>query len=186
MFQNKLEVLNDLGFYHTILDNEMIKDIKKRMGFLNMKSVDKGWRPNANLILAVSFKGEQAQLLLTKIQDMPISILYLVKDDKLMITNHRFDPSMYNNTVLFGELFKDTFVIHIASLGDNNEKTVDNLEILDGILFNKHKEDLDLEPIRLTIKEFYNNERDITWRPEYKAIIYLNPMVKGQHFIKFK
>ena len=31
MFQNKLDELNDLGFYHTILDNDMIKDIKKEI-----------------------------------------------------------------------------------------------------------------------------------------------------------
>ena len=186
MFQVDTQLFQGLGFYHTVLDNELIKDLKKRAGYLNMKSVEKSWRPNNNLIITVCFKGLPAQLLLTKIYEMCISILYLVKEDKFIITNHRFDPSLYNNTVLFGELLNDSFIIHTVNFGNECEKTAESLERLDGILFNKYKEDLDLEPIQLSIKEFYNEDNEIIWRNEYKGIIYLNQTVRGQHFIKFR
>jgi hypothetical protein len=186
MFQLKSQVLGNLGFYHFIHDDELIKDLKKRIINLHMKSVDKGWFPNNNLILTLCYKGVQAQLLLTTIYDMPVSILYFVKDDKFIITNHRFDPSLYDNTVLFGELVNNTFVIHMVSFGQPYEKVSENLEKLDGILFNKFKEDLDLEPIQLSINEFYNVENEINTKSDYKAIIYLNQMLKGPHFIKFK
>ncbi len=38
---------------------------------LNIKSVNNEWCPNHNLIVTVGYKGIQAQLLLTKIYDMP-------------------------------------------------------------------------------------------------------------------
>lgn len=185
MFQVQSKKLENLGFYHFIVDDELIKDLKKRMTNLHMKSVDKTWRANSNLIVSVCYHGIQAQLLLTIIYDMPISILYLVKDDKFIITNHRFDPSLYNNTVLYGELLNNIFVIHMANFGELNEKVGENLEKLDGILFNKYKEDLDLESIKLSIKEFYNFENEIIIKKDNKAIIYLNQFVKGPHFIKF-
>lgn len=186
MFQVLTERLYELGFYHTITDQELIKDLKKRMTHLNMKSVNNEWRPNHNLIISVGYRGVQAQLLLTKIYDMTISILYLVKDDKFIITNHRFEPSLYHNTVLFGDLFGSTFIIHCVSFGDKSEKTVENIEKMDGILFNKYKEDLDLEPIGITLKEFYDSESEIRWHRDYKSVLYLNYMVNGQHFIKFR
>ena len=96
MFQVDTQLFQGLGFYHTVLDNELIKDLKKRAGYLNMKSVEKTWRPNNSLIITVCFKGLPAQLLLTKIYEMCISILYLVKEDKFIITTHRFDPSLFS------------------------------------------------------------------------------------------
>ena len=42
----------------------------------------------------------------------------------------------------------------------------------------KFKEDLDLEPIQLSINEFYNVENEINTKSDYKAIIYLNQMLK--------
>jgi hypothetical protein len=185
MFQVQSKKLENLGFYHFIVDDELIKDLKKRMINLHMKSVDKTWRPNNNLIVSICYHGIQAQLLLTIIYDIPISILYLVKDDKFIITTHRFDPSLYNNTILYGELLNNTFVIHMVSFGELYEKVGENLEKLDGILFNKYKEDLDLESIKLSIKEFYNLENEIIIKTDHKAFIYLNQFVKGPHFIKF-
>lgn len=186
MFQLQLQVLENLGFYHFIRDDELIKDLKKKLLNLHMKSVDKAWRPYNNLILTLCYKGIQAQLILTIINEMPISILYLVKEDKYVLTNHRFDPVLYKNTTLFGELVNSVFVIHMVSFGEQNEKVAENLEKLDGILFNKYKEDLDLEPIKLSIKEFYSIESEIDKKTDYKAIIYLNQFVKGPHFIKFR
>jgi len=186
MFQLESQLFNNLGFYHFIQDNELIKDLKKNVINLHMKSVDKVWRPNNNLILTMCYKGIQAQLILTTKNDIPISILYLVKEDKYILTNHRFDPYLYKNTTLYGELVNNIFVIHMVNFGTQYEKVVDNLEKLDSILFNKYKEDLDLEPIKLSIKEFYNVENEIDKQTDYKAIIYLNQFMKGPHFIKFK
>jgi hypothetical protein len=107
-----------------------------------------------------------------------MSILYLVKDDKFVITNHRFEPTLFNNTVLFGDLFGSTFIIHCVSFGDKLEKTVENIEKMDGILFNKYKEDLDLEPIGITLKEFYDSESEIRWHWEMEIGIY------GLNFLK--
>ena len=186
MFQVTSEVLYELGFYHTITDQELIKDLKRRMLHLNMKSVNKEWCPNNNLIVSVGYNGVQAQLLLTTIYEMPMSVLYLVKDDKFVITSHRFDPSLYCNTVLFGDLFGSMFIVHCVSFGYKTEKMVENIEKIDGILFNKYKEDLDLEPIGITLKEFYGSDSEIVWHRDYKSILYLNYMVSGQHFIKFR
>ncbi len=188
MFKVKTEKYNDLGFYQMIIELELIKDLKARMGYLNMRTVGKDWRPNQNCIITPCFKGEQVQLLLTTISNMPVSVLYLVRADQVLITNHRFQPALYSkNIVLFGDLFQNTLVVHCVSFGDKNEKTADTIEKLDAILFNKLKEDLDLEPIQVSLKEFYETENEIPWcNEQHKAVLYLNPIVKGQHFIKFK
>jgi hypothetical protein len=187
MFQLRTEKLNELGFYQIITDTELIKDLKTRMGYLNMRSVGRDWRAGNHFIITTALNGEQVQLLLTTIMNIPVSVLYLVRSDKFVITGHRFHPSLYNNTVLFGDLFMNHLAVHAASFGgDRNEKTAETLERLDAALFNKLKEDLDLEPIRISIKEFYEKETDIVLSDNHKALIYLNAMVRGQHFIKFK
>jgi len=186
MFDLQTLALEKLGFYHYIVDDELIKDLKKNVKNLHMKSVDKVWHPNNNFIITLCYKGIQAQLILITVKDIPLSILYLVKEDKYIVTNHRFDPLLYKNTTLYGELVNNIFVIHMVSFGTQFEKVSENLEKLDGILFNKFKEDNDLEPIKLCIKEFYNTENEIDKIMDYKAIIYLNQFMKGPHFIKFK
>lgn len=188
MFQLKSEKLNDLGFYQTIIDTVLIKDLKTRMGYLNMRSVTREWHPNHHFLITTVLHGEQAQLLLTILFKIPVSILYLVRSDKFVITHHRFHPNLYErNTVLFGDLHQNTLVVHAASFGEKNEKMVETLERLDGVLFNKFKEDPDLEPIAIAIKEFYEKENEVqTTSAHSKGLIYFSPMVRGQHYIKFK
>jgi hypothetical protein len=187
MFQLRTEKLNELGFYQIITDSELIKDLKTRMGYLNMRSVGRDWRPNHHFIITPALNGEPAQLLLTTLMNIPVSILYLVRSDKYVITGHRFHPNLYScNAVLFGDLYQNNLVVHCASFGDKNEKTVESLERLDAVLFNKFKEDLDLEPIQISIKEFYEKESDVPLSEGHKALIYLNATVRGQHYIKFK
>jgi hypothetical protein len=187
MFQFRSEKLKDLGFYQTITDTELIKDLKTRMGYLNMRSVAREWHPNHHFLITTALHGEQAQLLLTLLFKIPVSILYLVRSDKFLITHHRFHPNLYErNTVLFGDLHQNTLVIHAASFGEKNEKMVETLERLDGVLFNKFKEDTDLEPMCIAIKEFYEKDIDVQITSSHKALMYFSPLVRGQHYIKFK
>ena len=138
-------------------------------------------------MITTALNGEPAQLLLTILFNIPVSILYLIRSEKCVITNHRFHPNLYeSNTVLFGDLHQNTLVVHAVSFGEKNEKMVETLERLDGVLFNKFKEDADLEPICIAIKEFYEKESDVQINSSHKALMYFNPMVRGQHYIKFK
>jgi len=186
MFQVRTEKINELGFYQIITDSELIKDLKTRMGYLNMRSVGRDWHSNNHHIITTALNGEQVQLLLTTIMNIPVSVLYLIRTDKFVITSHRFHPSLYScNAVLFGDLYMNNLVVHCASFGDTNEKTVETLERVDAVLFNKLTEDFDLEPIHITIKEFFEKETDVPGG-DHKALIYLNASVRGQHYIKFK
>ena len=84
---------------------------------------------------------------------------------------YRFAPHLYTSNiaellVLYGELTPDSFGIDSIRCGSGPNNMVENLEWFDQILFNYYREDLDIEPRKIYIKEFITqSQRDSLYIP---------------------
>ena len=72
---------------------------------------------------------------------------------------YRFAPHLYTSNVselliLYGELTSNEFGIDAVRCGCGPNNMIENLEWFDQVLFNHYREDLDLEPRKIYIKEF--------------------------------
>ena len=84
---------------------------------------------------------------------------------------YRFAPHLYTSNlaerlVLYGELSMDSFGIDAVRCGSGPNNMVENLEWFDQILFNHYREDIDIEPRKIYIKEFITHpQKDSLYIP---------------------
>ena len=175
----------DGTIYNVINDKTVCDELHKQIGFLKVKNIKYNFHSKEAHHITVAYRSEHGALLLTKIENINISIMHLLKADKFIITNHRFDPKLYRGIILYGDIYKNKFAIHAVKFDGYSERIGDNLEKFDQILFNQYKEDTDLEPLSIVIKEFYASVAEIPHNKDHKGILYLNPVIGSIHYLEF-
>ena len=122
-----------------------------------------------NYLLSVLTGGQPYFLYLTKINNKNYSLFIDKKIirghtfPKIIITNYRFQESLYNNTILNGELIKTynnawEFVINDIIIYKNkklNKNIYERLKLLHNLLENDYIYDINLEICSLRIKKYF-------------------------------
>lgn len=177
-----------LGRYQFLADPNEIAQVVEKIPKLTIHTVSQ-YNGN-NPILTPIYGGSPVILYLTIHCELPVGLLYIPQSNEIAIVNLRFHEQFYkNNTVIYGELINKNATNYLCVetvrlRGDvENQKTVETITQFDQILYTSFKEDLDLEPLRIIIKPFYDNRKDITNK---HSILFLNYNLDGSHYIETK
>lgn len=170
------------GFYHFLTEVDEIQELSGKLCRLNMKEISRH-NPMNHYIYAPIYDGALVVLQLKEVYGLPIGLIHFLEKGEIAIVNFRFHGELYkDDTHIYGELrIRDGLnylEIYAIRMGPD-EKLTPLLEAFDQILYTKFVEDLDLEPIRLVFKRFYNNLNEL----DSSRAIYLNNNLNGQHYI---
>jgi len=171
--------------FKKITNNSLINYISNIKTKINIRKTDN--IPRGEYLLTYSFKNaEPVRLICCSYQDKNYSILFNYKTKDYSIVQLRFSQKVYDQQIEFyGDIKDNIFYIHAAYI--EKCSLLDNLELLDKLLYTDFKEDLDMENLQLKIKEFYSSVKDIKLLSNQKvnAILFLNNMLDKQHHIQF-
>ena len=170
--------------FYKIEDSELIAELNRRKNIVNIKKMDT--QPRGEYLLTYSLNGEPVKVMLTCINNKNYTILYKLRSREYFILQLRFHSNLFQQDIeLYGDLMDNTLYIHCAYIRSGT--LIDNIQELDQLLFTSYKEDLDMENLRICIKEFSGTKRDILNRqdPKINGILYLNNYIDKQHYIEF-
>jgi hypothetical protein len=115
-------------------------------------------------------------------QEKNYSIIYNFRTKDYSIIQLRFSEKVFNEQIEFyGDIKDNTLFLHAAYI--DRCSLLENLELLDKLLYTDYKEDLDMENIQIKIKEFYSSTKEIKSLQDQKinGILYLNNNLDKQH-----
>jgi hypothetical protein len=171
--------------FFKIKDNAFLNYLSTIKSRINIKKIDN--TPRGEHLLTYSIKNaETVKLMFLKYQDTNYSILYNFKSRDFYIIQLRFSQKVFDEQIEFyGDIIDNILHIHAAYI--ENVSLLDNLELLDKLLYTEYKEDLDMEKLQIKIKEFYSSSNEIKQLHDKKmnGILYLNNNLDKQHFIEF-
>jgi hypothetical protein len=95
----------DGTIYNVINDKAVCDELHKQIGFLKVKNIKYNFHSKEAHLITVAYRSEHGALLLTKIENINMCIMHLLKADKFIITNHRFEPKLYRGIILYGDVY---------------------------------------------------------------------------------
>ena len=171
--------------FFKIKDTAFIAHLSKNQNMINVKKTN--FEPKGEYLITYSMKNaETVKLIFIKYQNKNYTILYKLKTNEYYILQLRFTDKIFNDRIeLLGDLKDNILYIHLAYI--ERTSLVDNLQLLDTLLYTDYKEDLEMENIQIKIKEFYSNIDEIKSNNDMNinGILYLNNYLDKQHFIMF-
>ena len=171
--------------FFKIKDNSFLNHLSSIKSRINIRKIDN--TPRGEHLLTYSIKNAEAvKLLFLRYQGKNYSILYNFKSQDFYIVQLRFSQKVFDDQVEFyGDIKDNILYIHAAYV--EKVTLLDNLELLDKLLYTEYKEDLDMENLQIKIKEFYSSSKEIKSLQDEKinGILYLNNNLDKQHFIEF-
>lgn len=171
--------------FKKITDNGLINYVSSIKSKINIRKTDN--KPRGEYLLTYSLKNADAvRLICCSYQDKNYSVLFNFKTKDYSIVLLRFSQKVYDQQMEFyGDIKDNILYLHAAYI--ERCSLLDNLELLDKLLYTDYKEDLDMENLQLKIKEFYSSNKEIKLLGNQKinAILYLNNILDKQHYIEF-
>ena len=171
--------------FKKITDNGLINYISNIKTKISIRKTD--IVPRGEYLLTYSLKNaDSVRLICCSYQDKNYSILYNYKSKDYSIVQLRFSQKVYDQQIEFyGDIKDNTLYLHAAYI--ERCSLLDNLELLDKLLYTDYKEDLHMENLQIKIKEFYPSIKEIKLLSNQKinAILYLNNIIDRQHYIQF-
>jgi hypothetical protein len=168
-----------------IKDEGLLNYISSIKSKINIRKIDNS--PRGEYLLTYSIKnGEAVRLIFVRYQDKNYSILYNFKTRDYSIVQLRFSQKVFDEQIeMYGDIKDNTLFLHAAYI--EKCSLLDNLELLDKLLYTDYKEDLDMENLHIKIKEFYSSAKEIKSLRDAKinGILYLNNYLDKQHYIEF-
>ena len=171
--------------FKKIKDDGLLNFISSITSKINIRKTDSA--PRGEYLLTYSIKNAEAvKLIFVRYQDKNYSILYNFKTRDYSIVQLRFSQKVFDDQIeMYGDIKDNTLFLHAAYI--EKCSLLDNLELLDKLLYTDYKEDLDMENLQIRIKEFYSSTKEIKSLRDEKinGILYLNNYLDKQHFIEF-
>lgn len=171
--------------YKKIVDPNLISYISNIKSKISIRKID--CMPRGEYLLTYSIKnGDAIKLVCIRYQNKNYSILYNFRNREYSIVQLRFSQKVYDEQMEFyGDIKDNILFLHAAYIEKGT--LLDNLELLDKLLYTDYKEDLDMENLQIKIKEFYKSISEIRQLKDIKinGILYLNNNLDKQHFIEF-
>lgn len=168
-----------------IKDTSLLNYISSIKNRINIRKTD--ITPKGEYLLTYSIKNADAvKLMFVKYQDKNYSIIYNFRTKDYSIVQLRFSEKVFNEQIEFyGDIKENTLFLHAAYI--DRCSLLENLELLDKLLYTDYKEDLEMENIQIKIKEFYSTTKEIKSLQHEKinGILYLNNNLDKQHYIEF-
>ena len=171
--------------FKKIKDNNLLNYISSIKNRINIRKTDT--TPKGEYLLTYSIKNADAvKLMFVQYQDKNYSIMYNFRTKDYSIVQLRFSEKVFNDQIEFyGDIKENTLFLHAAYI--DRCSLLENLELLDKLLYTDYKEDLEMENIQIKIKEFYSTTKEIKSLQDEKinGILYLNNNLDKQHYIEF-
>jgi hypothetical protein len=171
--------------FKKISDNNLLQFVSSIKSRISIRKIDS--YPKGEYLLTYSIKNSDAvKLIFLRYNDKNYSILYNFKTKEYSIVQLRFSQKVFDEQIeIYGDIKDNTLFIHAAYI--EKCSLLDNLELLDKLLYTDYKEDLDMENLQIRIKEFYSSIKEIKLIQDTKinGILYLNNNLDKQHFIEF-
>ena len=171
--------------FKKIKDNNLLNYISSIKNRINIRKIDT--TPKGEYLLTYSIKNSDAvKLMFVQYQEKNYSIIYNFRTKDYSIVQLRFSEKVFNEQIEFyGDIKENTLFLHAAYI--DRCSLLENLELLDKLLYTDYKEDLDMENIQIKIKEFYSSTKEIKSLQDEKinGILYLNNNLDKQHYIEF-
>ena len=168
-----------------IKDKNLLNFISNIKSRINIRKIDIA--PKGDYLLTYSIKnGDAVKLIFVRYEDKNYSILYNFKSRDYSIVQLRFSQKVFDDQIEFyGDIKDNTLFLHAAYI--EKCSLLDNLELLDKLLYTDYKEDLEMENLQIKIKEFYGSTKEIKSLRDDKinGILYLNNNLDKQHYIEF-
>lgn len=171
--------------FKKISDNNLLQFVSSIKSRISIRKIDSS--PRGEYLLTYSIKNSDAvKLIFLRYNDKNYSILYNFRTKEYSIVQLRFSQKVFDEQIeIYGDIKDNTLFIHAAYI--EKCSLLDNLELLDKLLYTDYKEDLDMENLQIRIKEFYSSIKEIKLLQDTKinGILYLNNNLDKQHFIEF-
>jgi hypothetical protein len=171
--------------FKKIKDNNLLHYVSSIRSKINIRKIDS--TPRGEYLLTYSIKnGDAVKLMFVRYDNKNYSILYNFKNRDYSIVQLRFSQKVFDDQIeMYGDIKDNTLFLHAAYIEDRS--LLDNLELLDKLLYTDYKEDLDMENLQIRIKEFYASTKEIKTLQDSKinGILYLNNNLDKQHYIEF-
>ena len=171
--------------FKKIKDTHLLNYISTIKNRINIRKTD--ITPKGEYLLTYSIKNaEPVKLMFVHYQDKNFSIIYNFRTKDYSIVQLRFSQKVFNEQIEFyGDIKESTLFLHAAYI--DRCSLIENLELLDKLLYTDYKEDLEMENIQIKIKEFYGSTKEIKSLRDEKinGILYLNNNLEKQHYIEF-
>ena len=171
--------------FNKITDKNLLNYISSIKSRINIRKTDIA--PKGEHLLTYSIKNAEAvKIIFVRYHDKNYTILYNFKSGEYSILQLRFSQKIFDEQIEFyGDIKDNTLFLHAAYI--DKCSLLDNLELLDKLLYTDYKEDLDMEDLQIKIKEFYSSTKEIKLLKHEKinGILYLNNNLDKQHYIEF-